>query len=146
MGNRIFEMTWWNLQPITSLNLIIRYRKRKLKCMNHMKWISHITFDIICTNVMILKFLHLFNYYTVDSLFLKPQSRKGHASGCLQFTWWCHQMETFSALLAFCAGNSPVTGEFHAQRLVTRSFDVFFDLSLNKRLSKQSWGWWFETP
>ena len=32
-----------------------------------------------------------------------------------------------------------------AQRPVTRSFDVFFDLRLNKRLSKQSWGWWFET-
>ena len=42
-------------------------------------------------------------------------------------------METFSALLAICAGNSPVPGEFHAQRLVTRSFDVFFDLRLNKR-------------
>ena len=55
-------------------------------------------------------------------------------------------METFSALLAICAGNSPVTGEFHAQRPVTQSFDVFFDLCLNKRLSKQSWGWWFETP
>ena len=37
-------------------------------------------------------------------------------------------METFSALLDLCAGNSPVTGEFPAQRLVTRSFDVFFDL------------------
>ena len=54
-------------------------------------------------------------------------------------------METFSALLAICAGNSPVPGEFPAQRPVTRSFDVFFDLRLNKRLSKQWWGWWFET-
>ena len=54
-------------------------------------------------------------------------------------------METFSALLAICAGNSPVPGEFPAQRPVTRSFDVFFDLRLNKRLSKQSRGWWFET-
>ena len=54
-------------------------------------------------------------------------------------------METFSALLAICAGNSPVPGEFPTQRPVTRSFDVFFDLRLNKRLSKQSWGWWFET-
>ena len=53
---------------------------------------------------------------------------------------------TFSALLALCEGNSPVTDEFPAQRLVTRSFDVFCDLRLNKRLSKQSWGWWFETP
>ena len=36
-------------------------------------------------------------------------------------------------------------GEFPLQRPVTRSFDVFFDLRLNKRLSKQPWGWWFET-
>ena len=60
-------------------------------------------------------------------------------------SWWRHQMETFSALLAICAGNSPVNGEFRAQRPVTQSFDVFFDLRMNKRLSKQSWGWWFET-
>ena len=37
-------------------------------------------------------------------------------------------------------------GEFPGQRLVTRRFDVFFDLRPNKRLSKQSWGWWSETP
>ena len=60
-------------------------------------------------------------------------------------SWWRHQMETFSALLAICAGNSPASGEFAAQRPVTRSFDVCFDLRLNNRLSKQSWGWWFET-
>ena len=62
------------------------------------------------------------------------------------FSWWRHQMETFSALLAICAGNSPVTGEFPAQKPVTRSFDVFFDLHLIKRLSKQSGVWWFEAP
>ena len=56
---------------------------------------------------------------------------------------WRHQMEAFSALLALCAGNSRVTGEFPTQRPVTRSFVVFFDLRPNKRLSKQ---WWFETP
>ena len=55
-------------------------------------------------------------------------------------------METFSALLTICAGNSPVTGEFPAQRPVTLSFDDFFDLHLDKRLCKQLWGWWFETP
>ena len=53
---------------------------------------------------------------------------------------------TFSALLAICAGNSPVPGEFPTQRPVTRSFGVYFDLRPNKGLSKQSWGWWFETP
>ena len=60
-------------------------------------------------------------------------------------SWWRHQTETFAALLALLAVNSPVTGEFPAQRPVTRNFDVFFDLRLNKRLSKQSWGSWFET-
>ena len=63
---------------------------------------------------------------------------------CKPSSWWRHPMETFSVLLAICAGNSPVTGE--AQRPVTWSFDVFFDLCLNKQLSKQWWGWWFEMP
>ena len=63
----------------------------------------------------------------------------------LSLSWWRHQMETFSALLVICVGNSPVPGEFPTQRPVRQSFDVFFDMRLNKRLSKQSWGWWFET-
>ena len=50
-----------------------------------------------------------------------------------------------STLQVLCAGNSPVTGEFPAQRPVTISLDVFFDLRLNKWLSKQRWGWEFET-
>ena len=54
-------------------------------------------------------------------------------------------MQTFAALLALCAGNSLVTGEFPAQRPVTRGFDVFFDLRLNKQPSKQSICRWFET-
>ena len=62
-------------------------------------------------------------------------------------------METFFALLTLCAGNSPVnagnspvTDEFPAQRPLTWSFDVFFDLRLVERWSKQSWGWWSEAP
>ena len=61
-------------------------------------------------------------------------------------SWWRHQMETFSVLLALCKGNSPASSEFPSQRPVMQSFGVFFDMCLNKRLSKQSWGWWFETP
>ena len=61
-------------------------------------------------------------------------------------SWRRHQMKTFSALVAFCEGNSPGTGGFPSQRPVTRSFDVFFDLRLNKRLSEPSWRRWFETP
>ena len=67
-------------------------------------------------------------------------------SSGFDWSWWHHQMEPFSALLAICVGNSPVTGEFPSQRPVTRSFNFFFDLRLNIQFSKQSWGWWFETP
>ena len=65
---------------------------------------------------------------------------------CSPDAWWRHQMETFPALQALCAGNSPVTDEFPSERPATRSFDIFFGLRLIKRLSKQSCGWWFETP
>ena len=60
--------------------------------------------------------------------------------------WWRHQMETISALLALCAGNSPVTDELLSQRPVTRSFDVSFYMRLNKRLSKYSRCRWCVTP
>ena len=59
---------------------------------------------------------------------------------------WRHKMETLSPLLALCEGNPPVTGGFHTQRPATRSFDILFDLHLNKRLNKQSRRRWFETP
>ena len=61
-------------------------------------------------------------------------------------SWWRHQLETYSTLLAICAGILAVAGEFPSQRPVAWSFDVFFDLRLNKRLSKPSRWWWFETP
>ena len=63
---------------------------------------------------------------------------------CSAYTWWRHQMETFSVLLALCEGNSPIISEFPSQRPM--SFDVFFDLHLNKCLSNQSRCRWFEMP
>ena len=104
------------------------------------------------------------NLYMVHSL------KKSQWRGSLLFLWmlawtkkqwsdrlseppWCpedisvmQQVLTFSALLALCARNSLVTGEFPSQKPVTRSFAVFFYLRLNKWLSKQSWGWWFKMP
>ena len=56
---------------------------------------------------------------------------------------WRHQMKTFSTLLALCEGNPTVTSGFPSQRSVTWSLDVFFDLCLNKQLSKQFRCWWF---
>ena len=87
---------------------------------------------------------HNFWVQVIDSTFSLLDVHVHNAQG--QCIWWRHQMETFPALLAICEGNSPVTGEFPSQRPVTWSFDVFFDLRLNKRVSKRSWDWWFETP
>ena len=56
--------------------------------------------------------------------------------------WWC--IKTIHDDVLFTG--SLVTAEFPSQRPVTRNFNVFFDPRLNKRLSKHSWGWWFETP
>ena len=87
------------------------------------------------------------NYHLICNkwLLLNLHICAGQATSCgINQSWWRHQMETFSALLAICTGNSPLAGEFPAQRPVTRNFDVFFDLRLNKRLCKQSRGWWSE--
>ena len=88
-----------------------------------------------------LRLWHHVNIVSVPILICTGEWRLDRLSA-----WRRHQMETFSALLAICAGNSPVTGEFPAQRPATRSFDAFFHLRLFKRLSKQSWGWWFGAP
>ena len=73
---------------------------------------------------------------------------RGRGMGCLREFYICMMTSSNGNIFrvtGLCVGNSPVTGEFLAQRPVTRNFDVFFDLRLNKWLSKQSWGWWFET-
>ena len=67
-----------------------------------------------------------------------PQSTFGHDD---VIKW-----KQFPRYWPFVRGNSPVTGEFSSQRPVTRNFDVFFDLHLNKRLSKQSRRRWLEMP
>ena len=61
-------------------------------------------------------------------------------------SWWRHQMETFLALLALCAGNSPVIDEFPSQRPVAWRFQDFVDLRPNKRLSEQWCVWGVEMP
>ena len=75
--------------------------------------------------------LNSITYVTRSKGSVTVQELRDHISS---FSWLRHQMKTFSALLALCAGNSPVT-----QRPVTQAFDVFFDLRPNNRLNKQSW-------
>ena len=84
-------------------------------------------------------------YYLDIPLYVITTSRERYDSDMQQISWWRHEMEPFSALLAIYAGHSSASGEFPAQRPVTWSFDVFFDMCLHKRLRKQSWGWWFDS-
>ena len=73
-----------------------------------------------------------------------PQGWRGRPVSLLK----CHddviKWKQFLRYWPFVRGNSLVPGEFPTQRPVTRSFDVFFDLRMNKWLSRQFWGWWFE--
>ena len=98
--------------------------------------------------------LHLWSWAITQNKWnmepLQKEKNKGQSSISFHLddhcAWLRHQMETFSTLLAICVGNSLVTSEFPAQRPVTWSFDVFFNLHLKKWLSKQWRGWWFEMP
>ena len=90
----------------------------------------------------------------------RPQRVKSNLS--ITYCWVSRQVHGNVAIFSFymmtssnghifratghLCGELPATGEFLAQRLVTRSFDVFLDLRLGNQLSKQSRGWWFETP
>ena len=74
--------------------------------------------------------------------------RSHHHRGRLEIN---RMMESWECMMTSSNGNifcvtGHLCGEFTTQRPVTRSFDIFFDLHHNKRLSKQSWGWWFATP
>ena len=78
--------------------------------------------------------LALYKYVIIIFIIIKEWWPNWHGikGVSISSSWWGHQMDTFSALLALCAGKSPVTGEFPTQRPVTRSFDAFFDLRLNQ--------------
>ena len=92
--------------------------------------------------LVFLSYISLSSKKTSTCYYLREDNIFLHMS---YFLSWLHEMETFSALLALCEGNSPVTGEIPWRRPVTQSFDVFFVLRLNKRLRKQSRRRGFET-
>ena len=129
-------------------------------------WLIGVVFVRHLTNHDVIRFLHCYYFNVIEmqnELFIHSSKKllcfnwfgiykeytNDHDSNIMQDyhcfispSWWRHQKEKDSVLLALCAGNSPVTGEFPSQRPVTRSFDVFFDVLLNKWLSKQSRSRW----
>ena len=81
---------------------------------------------IYCMSFIIYSFIKTFRHYFLFQTLIFHGYHDWRTE-----PWRRHQMEKFSALLALCAGNSPVSGEFPSQRPVARSFDVFFDLCPN---------------
>ena len=124
---------------------------RRLNCLyNHLfrrrTYIETTSSAIISYNFQFHLKTHQNNRMPIQSPpIYREKSVLSHKKHATSGSWRRHQMETFSTSLAICVGNSPVTDEFPSQRPVTRSFYVFFDLRLNKRSSKQWWGWWIET-
>ena len=92
-----------------------------------------------------LKKMHLKMTLESGGYLSRPQCVKAHASNASVGTMMPSSNGNIFRVTGHLCGNSPVLGEFPSQRPVMRSFDVFFDLRLNKRLSKQSWGWCSET-
>ena len=138
MVENCFEMAsvlWYKVlyRLITSMGLF--YKQRLIKAM---AWISNyiyrFIYDIITHPCLFLNCRRGLRINWLKNKLLHPAVLHGCFQGATDtYTykpWWRHQMETFSELLAICAGNSPVTGEFTAQRPMTRSFDVFFHLCL----------------
>ena len=72
--------------------------------------------------------------------------------GNLQFTWQNSAIMMTSSNGSFFRVAGPLWGEFTGHRWILlskdsdASFDAFFDLPPNKRLSKQSRRRWFDTP
>ena len=125
---------------------IMRHTFWDLICKFILKWISLILNLEIVTLIWIMFKIENASLAIMSKIWMKHGSQNSIYNRKVSAPWWRHQMETFSALLALCVRNSPVTGEFPTQRPVTRSFDVFFDLRLNQQLSKHWRRWWFETP
>ena len=71
---------------------------------------------------------------------------KLYSCDMVQYNMMMSSNENIFRVTGPLCGEFTGPGEFPTQRPVMQSFDVFFDLRLNKRLSKQPWGWWFETP
>ena len=92
------------------------------------------SFTLASTRVSVSSLCTVFVYFVM----IKPNNNPFQLC-----SWWRHQMEIFSPLLALCEGNSPVTGGFPLQRSLASSL-IFSWLRLNKRLSKQSRHRWFE--
>ena len=142
-SNLNFENSLWGseIRLLSHKNTCHKHCPAKLSDVSHKYSMSHVLHIRVCCALSFSGYVFMSQWISW-SIYPYPLGIiHGHWGN--RPTWWRHQMETFSALLAVCAGNAPVPGAFPVQMPVTRSFDVFFNLHPNKRLNKQWWGRWF---
>ena len=132
MTNQAFAKLYWStIEWIYSFELVIF-----MSLKNFVKiWVSPKSNNSEYTNVSNLK--------SFRQCILKITDKTGISNRALPMMTSSNG-NIFRVTGPLC-GKFTGPGEFPTQRPVTRSFDVLFDLRLNKRLSKQPWGWWFET-
>ena len=136
--------------------------KKPIHLVYHIYLIYLLAFLVLCIDDVTVEFavsLRITSLLQKQSIDCPRHSKAVLMNMCECITWFQYEllisiqqyiMMTSSngnifRLTGHLCGEFTGPGEFPTQRPVTRSFDVFFDLRLNKRLSKQSWGWWFET-
>ena len=150
----VLLMLWkYELQKIYNiLILFMQYKWQKLKLQkSNISLMLNRQQTFICINDC------LFSWHIYEKYRKKEHGSCDHDSQ-YNGNWWpsfdCRQhlitipdkgpgSQNWQCILTSSNGNIfRVTGHL-CGRPVTRSFDVFFDLRLNKQLSKQWWGWWF---
>ena len=125
MLNGVYEET------VLKLKVIMRYQRHFWLTKDYTYYLPYycLAYKVFLKNSLLCSHYFLSKWLNLSNKNLNYKSSGWQIVGLhnVWITRWRHQMETFSALLALCAGKSPVTSEFPAQRPVMRSFDVFFD-------------------
>ena len=125
-----------------------------MRCYFSLRVLSYWDRDKIVRGFLPYKRLYFFSKWLFGITFCMEVDDKADSMDCSNFIICCLSQKfmmtssngnIFRVTGPLC-GEFTGPGEFPTQRPATRSFDVFFDLRPNKRLSKQPWGWWFETP
>ena len=126
-------------------NVCVIYSNYKL-FPNYTSWSDF--FPIFCRDQRHFVVGNPFFSSKLSKVVLKSQNStgSGNCPGTQKPSHWTDDVIKWKHSFPRCWGGPPVTGGFPSQRPVTRSFDIFFDVCMTKRLSKQSRCRWFEAP
>ena len=144
---------FWNINvSLWYIPVVLVYKLHNNRCTLAMELLQSFTKPSILPNVSsfhltesstVFKSRGLLLHSMIDYIFIAALT--GLIQHILKVTMMTSSNGNIFRVTGHLCGEFTGPGEFPAQRPVTRSFDVFFDLRLNNPLSKQWWGWCFET-